>query len=43
VKKIAQDNLGDMRAMAGQMQTEQEAYFKAHPEAAKEEKRRVEE
>ncbi|QMV20132.1 hypothetical protein GOB94_01005 [Granulicella sp. 5B5] len=41
VKKIAQDNLGDMREMAGQMQTEQEAYFKAHPEAAKEEKRRV--
>lgn len=42
VKKIALDNLGDMRGIAGQMQTEQEAYFKAHPEAAKAEKQRVE-
>lgn len=42
VRKIAQDNLEDMRELARQMQTEQEAYFKAHPEAAKEEKKRVE-
>ena len=42
VRKIAQDNLGDMRELTGAMQTEQEAYFKAHPEAAKQEKKRVE-
>jgi hypothetical protein len=42
VKKIALNNLGDLREMAGQMQTEQEAYFKAHPEAAKTEKQRAE-
>lgn len=42
VRKIAQDNLQDMRDLSGQMQAEQEAYFKAHPEAAKQEKKRVE-
>ncbi len=41
VKKIALDNVKDMREIAEQMQTEEEAYFKAHPEAVAAEKARV--
>ena len=42
VRKVALDTLKDTRALAEQMKTEQEAYFKAHPEAAKAEKERQE-
>ncbi len=41
VKKIALDNLQDMHDLAAEMQTELEAYFKAHPEAVKAEKERL--
>jgi len=41
VRKIALDNLADMRTLAQDMQTEQERYFKAHPEAEKAEKTRT--
>jgi hypothetical protein len=41
VKKIALDNVKDMREIAEQMQTDEEAYFKAHPEAVAAEKARV--
>jgi len=40
VRKIALDNLKDTREIAGQLQTDLDAYFKAHPEALKEEKKR---
>jgi methyl-accepting chemotaxis protein len=40
VRKIALDALKDTRQIADQMRTEQEAYFKAHPEAEKAEKAR---
>jgi hypothetical protein len=42
VRKVALDNIKDTRDLAQQMETEQDAYFKAHPEAAKEEKERRE-
>lgn len=42
VRKIALDNIKDTRDIAQQMETDQVAYFKAHPEAAKEEKERRE-
>ncbi len=42
VKKIALDNLKDTRDLVVEMEGELEAYFKAHPEAAKEEKERKE-
>ena len=41
VKKIALDNVKDMQEIAEQTLSEQEAYFKAHPEAAKAEKERL--
>jgi septal ring factor EnvC (AmiA/AmiB activator) len=41
VKKIALDNLKDMHDLAAEMQTDLEAYFKAHPEAVKAEKDRL--
>lgn len=41
VKKIALDNVKDMREIVEQMQAEEEAYFKAHPEKVAEEKARV--
>lgn len=41
VRKMALDSLKDMRDTATTMQTEQAAYFKAHPEAAKTEKERA--
>jgi hypothetical protein len=41
VKKIALDNLKDMRELVTEMQTGLEAYFQAHPDAAKAEKERV--
>jgi hypothetical protein len=41
VKKIALDNLKDMRELITEMQTGLEAYFKAHPDAAKAEKERL--
>lgn len=40
VRKIALDNLRDLREEAEAMIPEQEAYFKAHPDAAKSEKER---
>lgn len=42
VKKIALDNLKDTHDLVVEMQGELEAYFKAHPEAVKEEKLRRE-
>jgi hypothetical protein len=41
VRKMALDSLKDMRDAATTMQTEQAAYFKAHPDAAKIEKERA--
>lgn len=41
VRKMALDSLTDMRATADTTQTEQAAYFKAHPDAAKLEKERA--
>jgi hypothetical protein len=41
VKKIALDNLKDMQDLVAEMQTDLEAYFKAHPEAVKAEKDRL--
>jgi hypothetical protein len=41
VKKIALNQLKDMRDLVTGMQTELEAYFKAHPEALKAEKDRL--
>jgi hypothetical protein len=43
VRRTALDVVKDMRDEAEQMETEQEAYFKEHPEAAKKEKERREE
>ncbi len=40
VRKIALDNLKDTREITQQLQTDLDAYFKAHPEALKEEKKR---
>jgi len=42
VKKIALDNLKDTHDLVVEMEGELEAYFKAHPEAAKAEKERAE-
>jgi hypothetical protein len=42
VKKIALNDVKDMREIAEQMLTEEEVYFKAHPEAVAAEKARVE-
>jgi adenylosuccinate lyase len=39
-RRIALDAVKDMHDLALQMQASEEAYFKAHPEAAKEEKAR---
>lgn len=41
VRKIAVDNLKDTRELAQALQTDLDAYFKAHPEAEKEEKKRT--
>ena len=41
VRKMALDSLKDMRETATSLQTEQEAYFKAHPDAEKLEKQRA--
>ncbi len=41
VKKIALDNLKDMHDLVAEMQSDLEAYFKAHPEAVKSEKDRL--
>ena len=41
VRKIALDSLKDMRDAATTMETEQAAYFKAHPDAARLEKERA--
>jgi hypothetical protein len=41
VRRIALNSLKDMRDSATRMQTEQTAYFKAHPDAAKLEKERA--
>jgi hypothetical protein len=41
VKKIALDTVKDMHEIAVQMLTDEEAYFKAHPEAVAEEKAKV--
>jgi hypothetical protein len=41
VRKMALDSLKDMRDAATTMETEQAAYFKAHPDAAKIEKERA--
>lgn len=41
VRKIALDTLKDTRAIAEEMQTSEEAYFKAHPDAEKLEKKRA--
>ena len=41
VRKMALDSLKDMRDTATSMQTEQAAYFKAHPDAEKLEKQRA--
>lgn len=43
VRRIALDALKDMREIATTMQTEQAAYFKAHPDAVKLEKERADE
>lgn len=40
VRRIALDNVKDTRQLAQSLQTDLDAYFKAHPEAEKEEKRR---
>lgn len=40
VRKIALDNLKDTREIAQSMQTDLDAYFKAHPDAEKQEKKR---
>lgn len=40
VRKIALDNVKDARELAGSLQTDLDAYFKAHPDAEKEEKKR---
>ena len=40
VRKIALDNLKDTREITQQLQTDLDAYFKAHPEALKDEKKR---
>jgi hypothetical protein len=42
VKKIALDNVKDMREIVTQMQTDLEAYFKEHPDAVKAEKAKLE-
>ena len=42
VRRIALDALKDMREIATQMEAEQEAYFKDHPDAARQEKKRRE-
>jgi len=42
VRKVALDNLKDTRSLAQQTLTDEETYFKAHPEAAKAEKARNE-
>lgn len=41
VRRMALDSLKDMRDTASTMETEQAAYFKAHPDAAKMEKERA--
>ncbi len=40
VRKIALDNVKDTREIATSLQTDLDAYFKAHPDAEKEEKQR---
>ncbi len=40
VRRIALDNIKDTRELATSLQTDLDAYFKAHPEAEKEEKKR---
>ncbi len=40
VRRIAVDNVADTRDLAGKLGTELDAYFKAHPEAEREEKHR---
>lgn len=40
VRKIALDNLKDTREIAQSMQTDLDAYFKAHPDAEKQERKR---
>jgi hypothetical protein len=40
VRKIALDTVKDTHDMAVEMEVSEEAYFKAHPDAAKEEKSR---
>ena len=42
LRKVALDSLKDTRSLAEGMETDQEAFFKAHPEAAKAEKERRE-
>jgi dsDNA-specific endonuclease/ATPase MutS2 len=41
VKKIALDNVNDMHEIVTQMQTDEETYFKEHPDAVKAEKAKV--
>ncbi len=41
VRRIAVDNVKDTRQLAESLQTDLAAYFKAHPEAEKEEKKRA--
>jgi len=41
VRKIALDTLKDTRSIAEEIQTSEEAYFKAHPDAEKLEKKRA--
>jgi hypothetical protein len=43
VRRIALDSLKDMSGIATSMQTEQAAYFKAHPDEAKREQERADE
>jgi hypothetical protein len=40
VRKIALDTVADMKAIAEELESSQEAYFKEHPDAAKSEKAR---
>ena len=40
VRRIALDNVKDTKQLAQQLQTDLDAYFKAHPEALKDEKKR---
>ena len=40
VRRIALDNVKDTKELAQQLQTDLDAYFKAHPEALKDEKKR---